>query len=210
MDNVNLDIIKYTVELISNREIYTSHHVHNVAKITDILLDKFVENHEFVNERKQYPRDIIIASAILHDIGKISIPESILNKTGKLTPQEFGIMKTHTLVGEHILSKAPISKDLKTIASIVALQHHERLDGQGYPLKLVDSEIIFPSRLIAIADVCDALLSERPYKKKLNWQETLDTMCKDVGHFDLTMLNTLSECAETICNVFVSTRIEDY
>jgi putative two-component system response regulator len=107
--------------------------------------------------------DLLQHASPLHDVGKIGIPDSILLKPGKLTPEEFEIMKTHTTIGAKILagSDSPVMK----MAEVIALTHHERWDGKGYPYGLKGNEIPFIGQISSVCDVFDALTSERPYKK---------------------------------------------
>ena len=128
--------------------------------------------------------ELILYAAPLHDIGKIGIPDNILLKPGRFEPDEFEIMKTHAQLGAHMLEGAerfPVLKAGKTIA----LQHHEKYDGTGYPNGLKGEEIHLYARIITIADVFDALTSKRCYKDPIPLEKVLDIMKKDAGtHFD--------------------------
>jgi putative two-component system response regulator len=106
--------------------------------------------------------DLLVEAAPMHDIGKIGIPDRILLKPGKLDPDEWTIMKNHTLIGAQILGEH--DSDLLRLAHTVALTHHEKWDGSGYPLGLAGEAIPLEGRIVTIADVFDALISERPYK----------------------------------------------
>jgi len=107
-------------------------------------------------------QQMIFRAAPLHDVGKLGIPDNILLKPGKLTPEEFKVMQTHTTIGGQILSKSPSA--LIQTAREIALTHHEKFDGTGYPKGLIGEAIPLSGRIISIADVFDALTSERPYK----------------------------------------------
>ncbi len=127
--------------------------------------------------------EIIRHAAPMHDIGKIGIPDQILLKRGKLTNQEWITMKTHTKIGHDILHGSP-SHFLKS-GAIIALGHHERFDGNGYPYGVAGTEIPVEARVAAVADVFDALQSERPYKKPWSIERTLEYMRQERGkHFD--------------------------
>ncbi|VAW76476.1 Response regulator [hydrothermal vent metagenome] len=116
--------------------------------------------------------DAIEMAAPLHDIGKIGIPDDILRKPGRLSHAEFEIMKQHTLIGYDILKESP-SKYLQT-GAIIALSHHEKFNGTGYPHQLGGHEIPLVARIVSVADAYDALTSERPYKKEWSVQKSID------------------------------------
>jgi two-component system response regulator RpfG len=126
---------------------------------------------------------LIELAAPMHDIGKIGIPDNILLKPGKLNHEELAIMKTHTSIGYHILKNSH-SKYI-SLGAEIALSHHERFDGGGYPNGLQGKAIPLDARIVAVADVYDALTSERPYKKAWSNQEALEYLVSNKGaHFD--------------------------
>ncbi|HYE81492.1 MAG TPA: HD-GYP domain-containing protein [Clostridia bacterium] len=129
--------------------------------------------------------------AMLHDVGKIKLPAEILNKPGVLTAEEFNIIKKHTSYGYELLKKSMM---LSTYASYIALTHHERYDGEGYPLGLRGEEIHEFSRIVSIADVYDAMTSDRVYKKRVNINEAVEYL---VGmgdhHFDYNIVRNFIE-----------------
>jgi len=125
----------------------------------------------------------ILNAAPMHDIGKIGIPDNILLKPGKLDAEEWKTMQSHVAIGGKILSGHP--SELMKAAKLIALHHHEKWDGSGYPAGLKGSDISIEGRICAIADVFDALLSERPYKKPWPIEKTLDLIEEESGkHFD--------------------------
>lgn len=126
---------------------------------------------------------ILSTASLLHDVGKIGIPDSILQKPGKLTPEEWKIMKTHTTIGSELLSGSN-SKFLK-LGEEIALSHHEKWDGSGYPKGLKKEKIPLAGRICGLCDVLDALTSIRPYKKAWPIDNAMEEIKKGSGtHFD--------------------------
>jgi putative two-component system response regulator len=126
-------------------------------------------------------------AAPLHDVGKIAIPDAVLGKPGKLTVDEFDEMKTHTTVGAQMLAGSGYS--LLELAEEIALSHHEKWDGSGYPAGLAGEAIPIAGRIVAVADVFDALTHERPYKAAWSTAEALAEMTGQAGrHFDPAVL----------------------
>jgi len=141
--------------------------------------------------------DLVLQAAPMHDVGKLGIPDRILLKPGKLTPEEWRIMKQHAEIGAEIVGNHP--SELMQTARMVALRHHERWDGSGYPHGLRGEEIPRIARLVTVADVFDALLSTRPYKKAWTVEETVEEFKAQSGrHFEpasvTTLLEILPEC----------------
>lgn len=126
----------------------------------------------------------------LHDVGKIAVPSSILNKAGPLSHREFETVKLHTLRGWEIAIR---SGELASAARAIRA-HHERMDGMGYPDSLRGAEISFEARIVAVADVWDALTSDRPYRSKMSWREAVEVMIKETGgHLDPEVVEALFE-----------------
>jgi two-component system response regulator RpfG len=144
---------------------------------------------------------VIEVSATMHDIGKIGIPDSILRKPGKLTDEEFRSMKRHADIGHEILKDSP-SKYLQT-GAVIALGHHEKFDGSGYPSGLRGDDIPLPARIVAVADVFDALTSRRPYKDSWSVKDAFDYLNAEKGaHFDPDCIEAFHAAlytVETIC-----------
>ena len=137
-------------------------------------------------DKKQ--RDMILYASPMHDVGKIGIPDRILLKPGRLDPEEWEIMRNHTIIGARILEGS--SSEILQHAEIIALSHHEKWDGSGYPQGLKGKEIPLAGRIVAVADVFDALLSVRPYKKAFPVDEALAILKDGRGvHFDPDVLD---------------------
>jgi putative two-component system response regulator len=136
----------------------------------------------------------------MHDIGKIGVPDYILLKPGRLDDAEFSIMKQHTLIGHQILHDS--SSDLLQLAAEIALTHHERFDGSGYPHGTKGTAIPLPGRIVAVADVFDALTSERPYKREWQVEAAVATMKQESGtHFDPECLEAFLRALDAILAV---------
>jgi putative two-component system response regulator len=128
-------------------------------------------------------QDMVFRAAPMHDVGKVGIADDILLKPGKLTPEEFQIMKQHTVVGHAILRDSP--SRLLQVAAVIARSHHEKFDGTGYPDGLAGEAIPIYGRIVAVADVFDALTSARPYKKPWPVEQAIDYIREGSnGHFD--------------------------
>ena len=141
----------------------------------------------------------------MHDIGKIGIPDKILNKSGILTSQEYQCMKMHPTIGYDILSS---SNYLQNVSKIV-LQHHERWDGDGYPNRIKKESICKGARIIAICDSIDAMLSNRPYRKALSIEETIEEIVRNKETmYDPEIVDFLVKNVEIIENLYNSTMID--
>ena len=181
-------------------------HILRVNTITKYLLKQLVQRTDQYFLSKADISLISTASA-LHDIGKISIPDTILNKPGRLTAEEFEIIKTHAMVGADMLSDLPIEQQeapLVKVASEICRWHHERYDGNGYPDGLKGEEIPIAAQVVALADVYDALTSERCYKKAYSHEESLKMILEgQCGAFNPALLLCLEEIADLLESDFI-------
>ena len=145
--------------------------------------------------------DLLYNAAPMHDIGKIGIPDAVLLKPGKLDPDELVIMRTHAEIGARIIGD-PEGSELFALAASVAMTHHEKWDGSGYPNGLSGEHIPLEGRIVAVADVFDALTSERPYKKAWTVDDALALLSQEKGrHFDPAIVDTFIEILPTILDI---------
>jgi HD-GYP domain-containing protein (c-di-GMP phosphodiesterase class II) len=177
-----------------------------------VLLASWLQNNSpysmYITRKPDYIGDIKLAS-LLHDIGKIAIPRALLNKPGKLTKEEFEIVKKHTVIAGEVLNKANASfivsfgKDsYLALARDIALYHHEQWNGGGYPHGLKGETIPLSARIVALADVYDALRSVRPYKKAFTHMYAVDIITKDEKeHFDPYVLEAFRAQADKFCEI---------
>ena len=174
------------------RDEETGNHVIRMAKYSRVIAEQLGFSKD--------DADVIEMAAPMHDIGKIGIRDDILLKPGKLTHEEFEIMKRHTIIGYDILKDSP-SKFLQ-MGGIIALSHHEKFDGTGYPYGKKGNEIPIEARIVAVADVYDALVSERPYKNAWSMDAALDYMESHSGkHFDPDALYAFKEQIDTVSKI---------
>lgn len=192
------------VEILSNivefRNGESGLHILHIRVITEVLLRKLMEKSSQYKMTSSQLAMIVNASA-LHDIGKISIPEKILNKPGKLTTKEFEIMKTHSEIGAQILENAPNSQkeELIRVAHDICRWHHERYDGKGYPDGLKGEEIPISAQVVSLADVYDALTGKRVYKPAYPHEKAMEMILNgECGVFNPFLLECLVEVGSHI------------
>ncbi|MDD2290812.1 MAG: two-component system response regulator [Aliarcobacter sp.] len=184
--------------LAETRDNETGNHIRRTRTYVKILALKLQNHPKFKDFLTDEMIDTLFKSAPLHDIGKIGIPDYILLKKGKLTPEEFEIMKTHTTLGkqaiEHAENQLGYEVCFLRIAKEIAYLHHEKYDGSGYPLGLKGDEIPICARLMCVADVYDALISKRVYKDKIEHEKAVEIMKEGRGtHFDPDILDAFLE-----------------
>ena len=186
-------VLKTMAELVDCRDDTTGHHIEKTQSYLRILIEAAKKSGMYADEISAWDVELVLQSAQLHDVGKIAIEDSILRKPDRLTAEEYAKVKIHTTFGEKVIEKIKQSTSQQTFleqAKILASTHHEKWDGTGYPRGLKGEEIPLQGRLMAIADVYDALVSERPYKKALSHTEAVSIITSDSGtHFDPALVD---------------------
>jgi putative two-component system response regulator len=193
-------------KLSENRDEDTGKHLERVQNYCRKLALELKENSVYASQISDNFPDLIYHASPLHDVGKVAIPDSILLKPGKLTPEEFEIMKTHAQIGADTLRSIDAAHHDNAFLRMgidIAGGHHERWNGLGYPNQLAGEAIPLSARIMAVADVYDALRSERCYKKAMNHAEVMDIIRSESGkHFDPVLveaLNALEKEFNQIC-----------
>ena len=207
VSNTMISILSHIVEFRNNE---SGLHVVHIRTITELLLRRLRKKTDW------YPLteadiSLISTASALHDIGKINIPEQILNKPGRLTKEEFEIIKTHSAVGEHMLRQIPFNQNepLVKVAREICRWHHERWDGRGYPDGLKGDEIPISAQVVSLADVYDALTSERCYKAAFDHETALNMIVNgECGAFNPLLLECLMDGADQIKQAMQETEEE--
>lgn len=191
--NMQTKTIEGMAELVEGRDQDTGNHVKNSAVLVGMLAGELAKNDKYSSVITPEYIDILRRVAPLHDIGKIVISDTILLKPGKLTAEEYEIMKKHTVEGGRLVKK--ILEDIETeehvkMASDIAMYHHEKWDGRGYPEGLSGEDIPLAARIMAVADVFEALISKRCYKDAFSVDEAYAIIEQESGsHFDADIVN---------------------
>jgi putative two-component system response regulator len=183
-------ILDAVVDLVEGRDDITGGHISRTMRWLELLLEGVVQQGLYKESQAGWDLKLILQSSRLHDVGKIGISDNILKKSGRLTPDEFEDIKRHTTIGAQIIDKISLSLPKEdhlflNHARVLALTHHERWDGGGYPAGLSGERIPLEGRLMAISDVYDALISVRPYKEAFTHEQAVSVILNSRGrHFD--------------------------
>ncbi len=200
-EDITLALLARATEM---RDRYTGNHIERTTELVGIIVESILTAPSPEYALTSLEADDIVRSAKLHDLGKIATPDNILLKPGRLTAEEFEVIKLHPVCGERLLSDCLQRQDdpFLNMARCIAYGHHERWDGSGYPLGLKGAEIPLPARIVAIADVYDALTSPRPYKEPNSHEESMDIIRRDSGsHFDPYLAAVFDRQAEKIARI---------
>lgn len=188
--------------LIEYRSLESGQHVLRTKKLAGVLVAQLIKMGTYSLELLESNYTMLINAVPLHDIGKIGIPDAILLKPGRLTPEEFKVIENHTIIGGNVIKSLMRNDDeddyLKHCYNICRF-HHERWDGSGYPDKLSGLDIPLAARIVSIVDVYDALVNERCYKKPMTHDESMEIISKSSGsHFDPKVVMAMLEVQEQL------------
>ena len=192
--------------LAESRDPETGDHLERMSRYAEVLAKELIKTHKDSLGIDEEFVSILRKVAVLHDIGKVGIPDNVLLKPGKLTKEEFDIMKTHTLLGGETLrdAKLKMHKDVRylEIAENVAYYHHEKWNGKGYPKGLQGENIPICARIVALADVYDALRSKRVYKPAFSHEKAKQIILEEKGeHFDPLIVDTFLKVEELFIEI---------
>jgi putative two-component system response regulator len=194
-------ILDTVADLVESRDDITGGHVGRTRRWLNILVEALVESGIYRNSMRDWDIELLLQSSQLHDVGKITITDAILLKKGKLTEEEFNAIKQHTTFGVKIIDRmASVTSEKAFLehAKIFAGTHHEKWDGSGYPDGLKGEKIPLQGRLMAIADVYDALTSDRPYKDAFSHEDAVQILSEGRGsHFDPNLIDIFMRIEES-------------
>jgi putative two-component system response regulator len=200
--NLQNAILQTVADLVESRDGETGSHVERTQRWLELMIDGLDDIGLYQDEIRTWDKQLVLQSSQLHDVGKISIPDYILQKPGKLTAEEFEEMKKHTTYGAKIIEKMAGNMDndaFLNYAKIMAETHQEKWDGSGYPKGLSGENIPFLGRLMAVADVYDALTSKRSYKAAYSHEEAAEIIREGRGkHFDPVLVDVFEIIQEQI------------
>ena len=201
------NIVSILADVVESRDHSTGGHIERTTIQTKILIDAMLEYNVYTDEINAWNSDLVASSARLHDIGKIAVPDIILNKPDKLSPEEFEIMKKHVKAGEHIIDRIierTHEEGFWQKARTFVSYHHEYWDGTGYPRGIKGLNIPLQGRILALVDVYDALTSERAYKKAYDHEKAVEIIISEAGkQFDPKIVEVFSKVHERFKNVNV-------
>lgn len=207
IDKLQNGLILVLADLVESRDKCTGDHIKKTAEYVSIIMEQLVKDGVYKEQLSETFIKDVIRSAPLHDIGKIQVPDAILNKPGKLTYEEFEIIKEHTTAGRDIITSAinMVSEEdsgYLSEARNLAYCHHEKWNGSGYPQGIAGDDIPLSARIMAVADVFDALVSRRSYKEPMSFEQAMNIVKESSGsHFDPKVVDAFIKAEDKIRHV---------
>ena len=204
IEKLQTGMINVMADLVESRDQSTGMHIKNTASYVEIIIDKMMEEGIYPDQISEKFKKDVVASAPLHDIGKIVVSDVILNKPGRLTDEEFDKMKTHAVAGDQIINSVihtveEADSGYLLEAEDMAHYHHEKWNGKGYPDGLEAEEIPLSARIMAVADVFDALVSKRSYKDGMPFEKAMEIIKEGSGsHFDPQIVNAFVDSEDKV------------
>ena len=206
ISNFQSGMISVMADLVESRDKSTGTHIKNTSRYVEIICDQLIKEGLYPDVVNQEYKNNVVSSAPMHDIGKIKISDTILNKPGRFTDEEFAIMKTHSAEGAKIIASVKktvesdvLKEDYLGEAENMAHYHHEKWNGQGYPDGLKGEEIPLSARIMAVADVFDALVAERVYKPGMPFDKAMSIIKESSGeHFDPVIVKAFVDAEDKI------------
>lgn len=193
--------------MIEYRSLESGEHIRRTKELTAILVKQLMLHPKYGFSLLMGNPNTISQAAPLHDVGKIGIPDHILLKPGRLTPEEFKIIESHSIIGCEMISTMMTDKydEYLQHSYDIARHHHERFDGKGYPDGLAGEDIPLSARIVALVDVYDALVSERCYKKGMSHEEAMEIVRRESGtHFDVEIVKALEAVEDQLHDIYKS------
>jgi response regulator RpfG family c-di-GMP phosphodiesterase len=194
-------------EIVNYRDMETGSHLLRLQHYSSLLAREAQKLPSFASQIDDHFVEMLACCAPLHDIGKVGLPDNVLLKPGKLTPEERLVMQTHTVMGADTLSKVAqkhgFARAFLHMGIEISRHHHERFDGTGYPDRLSGDSIPLAARIVALADVYDALRSPRVYKPAFTHEKTLNIMAQEcAGQFDPALFCVFGRCAAEFAQIY--------
>jgi putative two-component system response regulator len=204
--NLQDAILDIVAEIVEYRDDVTGSHINRTTRFFQLLLDEVIREGLYADETSEWNLPLLVSSTQLHDVGKVAIPDAILNKPGKLTADEYETMKSHAQIGVDMIDRiekdASTPQDFLCYAKTIAGTHHEKWDGSGYPLGLREEWIPLEGRIMALADVYDALIARLPYKDPMPLEEANRIIFEGRGtHFDPLLVDVFSQLLDEFAEV---------
>lgn len=201
LQSTQVKIIEFVAKVLGSHDLFTGRHVMHTPKYLEIIAKELRNNGFYTEELTDTNIQIFSTAAFLHDIGKIHVPEGVLNKVGKFNDKDFQLMKSHPEEGKKLLEALPPIQSgyFNLIAIDMAYNHHEKWDGSGYPNGIKGNDIPLCARLMAAADVLDALISQRLYKEPMKIEDAMKVFEESKGtHFEPCIAQSVINCQEEI------------